>query len=368
MNSDEPLTNLINTIKVLYPDETSYERQSLDIIPQTYKISDTKIIGLLANYGIFINSIYDIIQQYGNIDDKKVIPKLQKLSLEINTKLNNLDRNSDTEILFILTELLDNYVNSIIIPYSIYTENISNIPTEEKQPDDDDDADDVTSDTTAQGDPAKTSYIERMFGAIYGYIKENFKSKSTENDASSVTTPSPPKTNINYITEYGPYIGLALIAAACGMSIFLLVILNKQKPKPAEPPPPEYQIQTKNVYIDKNINKQMLYQFIAENLTLIEIYHKNYDRVKVNYRKAYYESLNTSSIQEWTPKLQVFYTICFIIFICIFLYKNTDSWMKKIMILLLIYIMTNAYVLKVIILSIIYLYNILSVRYLYNLK
>ena len=111
----------------------------------------------------------------------------------------------------------------------------------------------------------------------------------------------------------------------------------------------------------------MIYKLIDDNRNLLEIYNTKYDKVKVNYRKAYYESLNTTSVQAWTPSLQMVYLIFCIIFIGIFIYKNTDSLIKKILTLILILSITNVYVLKFIILFIIYVYNILSVRYLYNI-
>jgi hypothetical protein len=153
---------------------------------------------------------------------------------------------------------------------------------------------------------------------------------------------------------------------ACATSIGLLVTLNKpQKKAPVSVPT---QIPPNPTYIDASINKNILYKLITENLNLIELYQKKYETVKVNYRKAYYESLNTTAIQEWTPKLQIVSLICYVLFIGIFIYKNTDSWMKKLMIILSIYVITNVYVLKFIILFIIYLYNILSVKYLYNIN
>lgn len=163
-------------------------------------------------------------------------------------------------------------------------------------------------------------------------------------------------------TNHIGVIGGILIAISIIISSVLLSRISEKKPKECNVTPPPTNV---NVIVKSNIT--MINKLIADNLTLIEIYNKKYDNMKVNNRKAYYESLNATHIQIWAPRLLILYIVCYIILVCIYIYKVSDTLVNKIMALVSFYVITNVYVLKFIILFIIYIYNIISVRYLYNI-
>ena len=197
--------------------------------------------------------------------------------------------------------------------------------------------------------------------------------------SSSSATPTTSTSNGPGIYQYiqnnkSVVFGVFLIVCSILIAIVLLVIMSNQKPQkkvcPSSspeygPPPP---VPKPSSMVNVQVTENMINKLISDNITLIEIYNSKYDKIKVNYRKAYYESLNADNIQKWTPRLQTLYLVCYIILAGIYIYKAPGTMFKKIMILLSIFVMTNVTVLKFILLFIIYLYNVLSVRYLYNIN
>jgi hypothetical protein len=394
--SNKPIILIINNINSIYPDPTSYERQLLEQVKLLYDnydndiFSNSDVIKALTKYSTTIFNLNTIIEYTLNPDytNKHTLPGeiqiqdqkdiswyaenrvqlgeeamtkynreyLITLSTDTNDKLNAYPPEKSTEILRVLTQILDDYLYSEIIPYITYVNKKNNI-TPEAEPSSNED---------------KSKPASSVLNTMFTTTKDASIATFTQTLKSSNKLAGNMHAYAYSITDYTPYIGGFLIILGFILSSVLLSIMSKSSKKsnqdtPNTPDPITITIKDP-VYIDKAINKAMLYKLIADNLNLVDIYNTKYDNIKVNYRKAYYESLNTTEIQEWTPRLNIFYTICYIILVCIFLYKSTDSWMKKIMTLLLILILTNAYVLKAIILFIIYVYNIISVRYLYNLK
>lgn len=400
-DTNENLKYIIDIIFNIYESDTNDGLYQLDILEeflsnklekQPKDLNFLNTADLISIYAK-LTPISDCISEYAihssavSLDYANIIADVNNCETALNTF--NADftdtKTQDNEIIYILKEALENYFYSVMLPFKNFIESQH---IKQNQPN----ADDITTQNTGQPDwmlptgnqstpinpihnkesqdisppdappqEVKTRYIEQMKSGL-DKIKNTFSKINIGNIASG-------NSNTEIPTWLPTIFGILFIMVGVGLSIYLLVKMSKDKsnPKctniianPSDPPEPE------KIYINKAINKDTVYQLIEDNRNLLEIYNTKYDNVKVNYRKAYYESLNTTSVQAWTPILQMLYMICCIIFIGIFLYKNTDSLIKKILTLLLILTITNVYVLKFIILFIIYLYNIFSVKYLYN--
>jgi hypothetical protein len=346
-----------------------------DIIPPPTEPTNTTFNTYVETVFEYINNIYTYLQKVDSLYKKKCTPNNETGYKFTCIKLEDLLKTSSTLYYTINNNLLD-----IINDKNNRSAPMNNINENKKKLDD------------------KISEIDKLIKVKFSDDKDlkninkpvdtntEFFSNTASGNASTNTSPSAPQTTtgssvltsisskLNTGVEYvwGLVInnqlrvfGIFLVCCSILIAVVLLVrikILPKEKcniiPDPTPPP----------TVVNVEVTIEMLNKLISDNIKLNEIYNSKYDSIKVNYRKAYYESLNANNIQMWTPRLQILYLVCYVILSGIYFYKVKDTTLiKKIMVLLSIFIMTNVYVLKFIILFIIYLYNVLSVRYLYNI-